>query len=191
VAAIVAAGCLVVAGCGQEERGMNIDWDLSSAHTRAEVEWPEKYRDAYTTQLEPVESVRIRLPAGEVVRMPDRASDIILYRRAQGPEPLPGPEGEILEKLEVYSEPMDVEDAYRRALAYADQFDRSRAPIDAWRERRERGVDPVTDRTATGSDQPLGGKGGPFLTVELNYSSNDDRPWIPTVRLYWPPPREA
>lgn len=181
----MAAGCLGVVGCGGEERGMNIDWDLSGAHTRAEVKWPEKYRDAYTTRLKPVESVRIRLPAGELLRMPDQAESIILYRRAQGPEPLPGPEGEILDKVEVYSEPLGVEDAYRRALALAGQLDLPRVGVDAWQERRDQGVDPVTDRTYVGNDKPLGGKGGPLVGVEFNYSSDDERPWVVSVRVAW------
>ncbi len=120
---------------------MRIDWDLSGRHTHAEVTWSTKYPDAYTTQVKPVESVRIRLPEGKVLRMDDQASDVILYRRSQGPEPLPGPEGEVLVTVEVNSDPLTVEDAYRRALPYVKQFDLPRAQLETWRRRRQRGVD--------------------------------------------------
>lgn len=170
---------------------MRIDWDLSGAHTLDQVTWQKENLDISSTSLEPVESVRIGLPGGEVLRMRDRVKRIILYRPSGG-KPLPGSESEILEQVEVYSEPMSVEDAYRRALAYADQFDLPRAPLKGWRKRRDQNVDPVTDRTGTTVlDRRLGGKGGPIPYVELNYSSNDDRPWIPSVQLYWPPPREG
>jgi len=68
-----------------------------------------------------------------------------------------------------------------------------RHQLRAWRVRRDQGVDPDTDRTGTGAanDRRLGGKGGPIPFVELNASSNDERPWIPSVQLYWPPPREG
>jgi len=181
LAALGASGC-------RKEPAMGVDWDLSGRHTRAEATWTKKHKDSYTTSIEPIESVRIRLPAGKVLEMPDHASDIILYRRSQGPEPLPGPEGEVLDTVEVYTEPLTVDEAYRRALAYADQFNLPRFPLEAWRRRRERGEEPSADRTATTLvDQELGGKGGPVPNVELLYSSNDERPWVVMVQLYWPP----
>lgn len=179
---------LTGAGCGQsgeEGPGMRIDWDLSERHTLDEVSWPKDRLDSYTTQLEPVDSVRIRLPAETVVRLPDRASDIILYRRSQGPDPLPGREGEILDKVEVYSEPLVVEAAYRLALGYAEQFPLPRGGIEAWRKRRDQGVDPVSDRTYVGLDKPLGGKSGPTVGIEFVYSANEERPWVVFVTIQW------
>ena len=171
---------------------MKIDWDLSGQHTLDEVDWPKDRLDSNTTQLKPVESVRIRLPANEVMEMTDRASDVTLYRRSNGPEPLPGPEGEILEQIEAITEPLGVEDAYRRALAYADQFGLSRAPLEGWRKRRNQGADDVTDRTATaGTARLRGAKDGPIPTVELLYSANDERPWVVMVAFYWPPPSDS
>ncbi len=190
---ILAAGCLAAAACGEEETGMKINWDLSNRHTLDQVAWQQENLDLASTQLEPIESVRIRLPGGKVLQVRDKVSDIGLYRRSQGPEPLPPPEGEVLDKVEVYSDPLSVEDAYKRALAYADQFDLPRGPLEGWRERRDRGVDPVTDRTATTDlEQHLGGgKDGPTPTVELLYSANDDLLWVVMVQLYWPEPRES
>ncbi len=171
---------------------MKIDWDLSARHTLDEVDWPKKSLDLYTTRLEPVESVRIRLPGNDVLKMTERASDVILYRRSNGPELLPPPEGDVLTEIEVYTVPLGVEDAYRRALAYADQFGLSRAPLQGWRRRRERGADDVTDRTTTAaSERHLGAKDGPIPDVELLYSANEERPWVVKVALYWPPPKEG
>lgn len=170
---------------------MRIDWDLSDRHTFTEVGQTQESFDQSSISVEPIESVRIRLPDGQVFRMSDGMRRVILYRRS-GPVDPPAAEEGVVEQVEIYSDPLSVEDAYRRALAYAEQFDLPRAPLDAWRERRERSVDPATDRTGTTvPDRPLGGKGGPIPYVELNYSTNDDRPWIPSVQLYWPPPRRG
>lgn len=168
---------------------MTIDWDLSGRHTLKEVAWPQDRLDSHSTSVEPLESVSIRLPAGETLKVGDRAKRIILYRRSNGPEPLPAPEGETLETVEVYSTPLSVEDAYRRATAYAEQFQLPRAPLDGWRKRRKQGSEDATDRTTTTDlDQRLGGDDGPIPTVELLYSFNDERPWAVMVSFFWPPP---
>jgi len=187
---LIVAG-LAAAGCGgdEEETPMKIDWDLSERHTLDETSWPKGRLDSYTTSLEPLESVRIRVPGDVTLQMSDRAKRVILYRRSQGPDPLPGQKGRILDKVEVYTEPMPVEEAYRTALTYADQFGVSRAPFDDWLERRKKDVDPVTDRTGSGADNRLGAD-GPFPLVELQYSPNEERPWGVMVQFYWPPPKE-
>lgn len=79
LAAILATGYLAAVGCG-EGPGMKIDWDLSDRHTLDEVTWPKEDLDLDTTNIDSVESVRIRLPAGKVLRIPDRVKRIILYR---------------------------------------------------------------------------------------------------------------
>jgi len=169
---------------------MRIDWDLSEGHTLDEVTWQKENLDLYTTELKPVGSVRIRLPGDQTLEMREGLSGSIgLYRRSQGPEPLPGREGRILETVEFYTEPLTVDDAYGRALAYAKQFDLPRGPLDGWRQRREEGAEAPTDRTSTTIlDRKLGGKGGPIPNVELLYSPNEERPWVVMVQLYWPPP---
>ncbi len=189
---LAALVCLVVAGCGGEREegpGMRVDWDLSDEHTLDQVAWQKENLDLDTTQLKPIESVRIRLPAGEVLRMEDRVSDIILYRRSRNLEPLPAPEGRVLTAVEVYSDPLNVEDAYQRALAYTDQFDLPRSAVEAWRKRREQGIDPVSDRTIIAADDTqLGGAGGPIPHVELVSTGTT---WTVSVQLYWPPPRDS
>ena len=168
---------------------MRIEWDLSSEHTLDQVTWQAENLDLDTTSIEPLESVRLRLPAGQVLRMTDRVKRIILYRRSKNLEPLPAPEGRVLTAVEVYSDPLSVEDAYRRAQAYADQFDLPRSAVEAWRERRGQGVDPVTDRTIIAADDTqLGGAGGPIPHVELVSTGTT---WTVSVQLYWPPPREG
>lgn len=165
---------------------MRIDWDLSGRHTRAEVSWPKERLDAPTTSLEPIESVRIRLPAGKLLQ-DDRVRSIILHRKARGPDPLPGAEGEIVDYVQVDSDPLSYEDAHRLAVAYAEQFDLPRAPLDGWLKRREQGVDPVTDNTATTvQNQRLGGKDGPAPYLELGYSTNDERPGAVSMQFFWP-----
>lgn len=190
---LIVAVSLALAACGGERyrpgRPVTVDWDLSESHTRAQVTWPKDQRDLYTAQLRPVRSARIRLPRGELIDIKGGLDDIGLYRLAQGPEPLPGPKGEILEAIEIYSDPLTVEDAYRRALHHADQFGLSRVPIRQWRERRERGVEGLTDRTATTFwDRRLGGENGPVPTVELLDSGDEARPWVVMISLYWEPP---
>jgi hypothetical protein len=53
-------------GCGGSEsessEGTMIDWDLSTSHTTDDVDWPKP--DLSAVEISPVESVRIRLPAG-------------------------------------------------------------------------------------------------------------------------------
>ena len=182
-----------VAACGGEEpppaKPIHVDWDLSGAHTRAQVTWPRDQWDAYTARLMPVESARIRLPEGKLLDIPAGLHDIGLYRRAQGPEPLPGPEGEILEKVEVYSEPLEVEQAYRRALEHVRLLEVPEWPIHTWRRRRERGFEELTDRTtATNLDRRLGGKDGLYPAVEMLYSADPAKPWKVMISLYWEPP---
>lgn len=69
---------------------MKIDWDLSERHTLDETSWPKGRLDSYTTSLEPLESVRIRVPGDVTLQMSDRAKRVILYRRSQGPDPCRG-----------------------------------------------------------------------------------------------------
>lgn len=163
---------------------MRIDWDLSDKHTRKQVIWPSE--DLASTSVDPVESVRIRLPEDQVLRMPDRVQKIIMHRKANGPDPAPGPRGEVITYLQVDSKPLSVQDAYRRALAYAEQFDLPREPLEGWRERRDRGVDGLTDRTATTLDRPLGGNSGPVPYLELRYSTTEGRPWRVSMQFFWP-----
>ncbi len=155
---------------------MKVDWDLSKRHTLDEVFWPTDRLDSHTTQLEPVSSARVKLPAERVLEMRQRTGSVILYRRSQSLNPLPPPEGRILTTVEVYTVPLEVEDAYDQALELARQLDFPRGGIDEWRERRERGVAPEVDRTYTGRLKPLGGEGGATVGVEFNYSANDERP---------------
>jgi len=44
---------------------MRIDWDLSKDHTVDQVNWPEQDLDIPTTSIEPLDSVRIRLPGAK------------------------------------------------------------------------------------------------------------------------------
>jgi hypothetical protein len=147
---------------------MQIDWNLSGPHTLDQVHWAEDRLDQYTTRLKPVESVRIRLPADKVFTMDKRASDVILYRRANGPNVLPGKEGRIVDRLEVSSDPLSVEDAYKLALGYAEQFGLSKAQVEGWH-KRAKGDDPATNRTST----------------NMVYSANDKRPWVVIMELDW------
>ena len=186
--AMMAGGCLALAGCGDEEEGggMRIDWDLSKDHTVDEVNWPEQDLDITTTSIEPLDSVRIRLPGGQDLRMADPVKRVIVYRPLASANPVVRPKGKVVDTVEVYSAPQTVDDAYRRALEYTEQFGLSNAALDDWRKRRKAGADPVGDRPFAGRNKRLGGKDGPSVGVELNYSSNDDRPWTMLVRLSWP-----
>jgi hypothetical protein len=151
------------------------------------VTWQKENLDLDTTSIEPIESVRIRLPAGKVLRVPDRVSDVGLYRRGQEGYPLPGPEGKILDKVEVYSDPLDVDEAYRLGLGYAKQFDLPRSGVEAWRKRRDQGVDPVVDRTYVGKFKA---KKEPIVGINFLDSANDEHPWIVMMQFEWPEPRK-
>lgn len=166
---------------------MKVDWNLSARHTLDEVTWQKKSLDLASHSVEPIESVRIRLPAGKVLRVPDRVKRIILYRRSQEGNPLPGPEGKILYNVEVYSDPLDVDDAYRLGLGYAKQFDLPRSGVEAWRKRRDAGVDPVVDRTYIGKFKA---KKQPIVGINFLDSANDEHPWIVMMQFEWPEPRK-
>ena len=62
LAAVTAPGCGIGGG---EAPGMRIDWDLSKDHTVDQVNWPEQDLDIPTTSIEPLDSVRIRLPGAK------------------------------------------------------------------------------------------------------------------------------
>lgn len=165
---------------------MAIDWDLSGRHTIAEVNWPNKRLDKVDASLESAKSVRIRLPEEKVLEMRDKVNRIILERKSRDDRrPDAGAQGEIVNSVEVDSEPLSVKEAHRRALFYVEQFDLSRAALESWRERRGAGVDPVTDRTALGNSHPLGGRDGPTLSLELVDSADDELPWALSLLLYW------
>jgi hypothetical protein len=179
---------VVLAACGgEEEQPVRIDWNLSREHTLDQVDWPEDRLDRVEAQIEPVASVRMELPGDEVFEMGEEAHDVILYRRNSVSRPLPGAAGRVIEKIEVYTEPLTVDDAYRQAAGYVEQFGLPRAPLDDWRERRRQGVEQATDRTTLADDSLSLGPDGPYPLVELNYSSDDERPWVVSGVFYWPP----
>jgi len=162
---------------------MSVDWDLSGKHTREQVTWPSKDDDIASTSIDPVDSVRIALPEGKVFRMTDRVREIILHRKGDNGRPRPGASGEEITYVQVDSDFMSVEDAYRRALSYVKQFGLPREPVEAWRRRRDKGVDPVSDKTATTEDRPLGGERGPVPYLELRSTGVD---WVVSMQFFWP-----
>lgn len=125
--------------------------------------WQDENLDLDTTSIEPLSSVRLQLPSNETLRVPDRVKRVILYRRSQGLEPLPGREGRILETVEVYTEPLTVDETYEQALAYAKQFDLPRAPLDGWRQRRENGAEAATDVALLAQRRATVDRDGPVL----------------------------
>jgi hypothetical protein len=84
LAPLLLGGLLAAAGCGDSEtesnEGAMIDWDLSTSHSTADVDWQKP--DLTAIGISPVESVELRLPArrrfsGEG----DLVHDVTLNRR--------------------------------------------------------------------------------------------------------------
>lgn len=175
---LVAPALLLLLGltaCGKDPAAVRID--VSQSHTPRDVGWPEP--DFEDVQIQPVASVRIKLPRGVVFAPDVPINDVIMNR-----------DGEYVEIVQVFAEKSSASAAHALATRWAKQFDLSTRGLDEWYESRRRGGDPLERAQAGGFDR-LGGKDGPIPIVRIEYSADDALPSVATFELQWVPPDPA
>ena len=150
----------------------HVEWDLSDSHLPADVDW-EPRSDMDGAVIESIESVRIELPGGHVFEADSDIHDVTL-----------GNEGESLTLVAVEFQPESVDDAYKRALAFAEEWDMSTESLDRWHKRVS---DPDDDLTTTGLTQrqdSLDGPDGPWIVVQLRPIS-PETPALVSFQIQW------
>ena len=179
---LLVALAVLLSGCGGDEPKA-IVWDLSDSHTSRDVDWPRPDLDAVL--IEPIESVRIRLPGGEVFEAGDEVQDIGMSRGVGGDV------GRQVRIMNIDSHPRDTDEAHALGVRWARQLGVPTGPLDEWYEQRradrERGEeDAASTALAVDSSLNLGGPNGPQPAVRILYSFEDDRPSIVSLELGWP-----
>jgi hypothetical protein len=170
------AACLFLAliGCGGSDSASGdddamIDWNLSSSHTMADVDWPKP--DLSAVEISPVEQVRIALPDGRSFEADgDTVHDITLDRRDR-----------IVRNLQIDSHPRSEADAHELAVRWAEEWGLSREPLDRWRDGAAK-----TPAITSGRPGERVGDDGPVPAVEIRNSFEDDRPALVSLQFYWP-----
>ncbi|MGH9022083.1 MAG: hypothetical protein ACRDV9_03140 [Acidimicrobiia bacterium] len=166
--------------CGGGGDPVTIDWDLSESHTKADIgEEPDPKTKSYG--LRSVESLRVALPGDRVFA----ADDVQDIRIVAGEENL--------ETIFVVLDPRTAEEAHERATAIAEKWDLSRRNLDRWREdvqaaraSGEREADVGGALATDGVVEPV-----PFSpSVEIQYSFDDEKPWVVAFHMYWNPNAE-
>lgn len=170
---LVACLLLALTGCGGSESAEGdeamIDWDLSSSHTMADVDWPKP--DLSAVEISPVEQVHIALPGGRSFEADgDTVHDITLDRR-----------GRIVRNLQIDSHPLGKADAHELAVRWAEEWELSREPLDRWRDGAAK-----TPAITSGRPAERIGEDGPVPAVEIRNSFEDDRPALVSLQFYWP-----
>lgn len=170
-AGLAVVGALSATACGEDpvRKSVKIDWDLSRAHTRAQVDWPADQREKFRAFIEPVGAVRILLPEGKVLEARGLTAQVGLSRIYDGPYAPRRPENEVLDKLLVTTKGLTPAHRARRELAYVLHFHlrKTRSPTSDFRGR-------------------LGGKGGPVIEIQPTLSYDKARPSAFRVLVSWP-----
>jgi hypothetical protein len=150
-----------------------IDWDLSTSHRPSDVGFsPNGDLDAEI--IEDVDSVRIALPEGRTFQAAGDIHDVTV-----------GNDGDSLTLVAVEFQPEGVEDAYRRAVALAEEWDMPTRNIERWyRTARDEGDLAPIERTH--SAEFLGGRDGPQPSLEIR-PFDQDAPALVSFQLHWRP----
>jgi hypothetical protein len=173
-AILVVSAALLVAGCGggDDDGGagaVKADWDLSSSHTMQAVDWSDPGIDALN--LQPIESVHLRFPDGRAFQAKSGITRIGLTRN-----------GEQLEELSLFADPMTVDDAYARARTWARDYDLPLAPLQKW---HAAGGSVEFRVLSVGPPGHTVGKGGPEPSLEIIDSAVDDKPAQVVLNFAW------
>ena len=174
---IVLLLCVLLAGCGGGGGGgggddVNVDWDLTSAHTTEEVSWPKP--DLGAVEIKPVGSVRIALPGGRTIEEDEGVVSGITMKR----------DGETVDNIALDTPPLTLDAARDRARAWAEELDLPTAPIDRWHAAAQ--SDPTATTGSEDPDQRLGGPDGPRPILALLHSFDAERPTVVSLQLQWP-----
>jgi hypothetical protein len=166
-----------------------IDWDLSSSHRTSDVGWDLSAEelsdtDLDATQVEEVSSTRLTLPAGRVFEAETGVRDIILSR-----------EGALLNNVQVTFDEETAEDAYDRAKTLVKKWGLDGRNIEAWyaEAKGKTGSEAADVDVSTafadvaGQDADAGSLGpdGPYVTVRVRYSFDDEKPFLISYELSW------
>ena len=178
---LAVAAAILLAGCGggssphDADKRVSVDWDLSRSHRPADVGWTRTGSDVDSTEVQPKGPVRIRLPGGAVLDEKSGIKRIALDR-----------EGDAVTSITVFTEPVEIDEGYRRAVSWAKQFGLPTAPLDRWyaKARTEKPPD-ITAGQSIDNHRFLGPE-GPVPSVEVHTSFNRDRPVVASVQFFWP-----
>lgn len=151
-------------------------WDLRTAHTAGQVNWPSDAGTAFErTKLR----VRVLFPEGKVFQDPiQRVTSLRI--------------DSTLSSLDFYYPPATTEDAYKLIQRLGREWTIDIHNLDAWYHRRmyERanGHEDLSDTALTGgpASKPLGGPAGPAPTIEVLNSFDTDRPVVVNLSFFWP-----
>lgn len=170
---------VAVSACGggsspKTPSGATIDWDLSQSHTRGDVDWPSRDLDATEVAVNG-KPVRIRLPHGIELRLPEGVADRINLLRT----------GETLESVDVHTVALDKEAAFELARSQARRFSLPLEPLQKWNDQPDATSDVPTAFTGS-RGKPLGGPGGARLDIEINASFKEDAPYTLNFSIGFP-----
>jgi hypothetical protein len=167
---MLCAAISVGSGCARNDRV--ISWDLSTSNTARDVDF-DPTAEVDGTVIEGVESIRIELPDDRIFEADTDIHDVTI-----------GTQGEKLQLVAVEFQPQSVEDAYRRAVALAEEWDIPTANIDKWYRIASRPNDDLTTQGLSGSRDVIGGPGGPRPYVELR-PFDEDAPALVSFQFQW------
>jgi len=173
--AAVTLAVAVAVGCSATEEAKAIDWDLSDSHATDRVDFP-----GGTTAFQREDTdVTIRLPGGKAF---DGHGTVFVSR-----------EGDRIRDIRVQFPKEGTDQAYERAVELAHVWDVDPANLDQWHDRRlaqrKAGDEDLTDTFGAetgGPTDPVGGPGGPLVSVEVLYSFDDSAPAIAAIAFFWP-----
>ena len=168
---LLAIVTLFSSGCGSDVPE-HVDWDLSESHLPSDVGWePRSEMDGRV--MEGVESVRIKLPGGKVFQADADIHDVTL-----------GNEGELLTLVAVEFQPESVDDAYKRAAAFAQEWGAPIKSLETWYKRASRPNDDLTTTGLTQTEDSLGDRTGPFIVIQLRPYS-PETPALVSFQIQW------
>jgi hypothetical protein len=151
-------------------------WDLRSAHTSGNINWPSGAGSAFERSGL---RVRVLFPEGKVFQ--DRIQRVTALKYADS-----------ISSLDFYYPPATTTDAYRLAQRLGKEWNIDLRNLDAWYQRRMKqraaGNEDFTDTALTGgpSSRPLGGPGGPAPTIEMLNSFASTHPVVVNLSFFWP-----
>ena len=98
-------------------------------------------------------------------------------------------EGRTVTYIQIDSDQLTTDGAYRLAVDWATEWDLPREPLDTWHQARlagrARGTEDIrsTVMTIRPGSRPVGD--APVATVEIRYSFNPERPSLASLQFYW------
>jgi hypothetical protein len=176
----MAALLAIAAGaCSSEGNGAMLHWDLSKTHTLADI---ERERSG---GIDPVDSIRIELPGDRVFAAEGDVNDVVFL----------APDADLAE-VSIAFEAETAADAYARTQRFIEEWGLTLHPrVDEWWTHAQGVTGPAAAEvdtsqiSASAPEAPeggrLGGPDGPYVSVSILYSFNDDRPFVVQFGIFW------